>query len=62
MKQIEAIKSNCPECGKRALVLREKDIYCNNCQRAVLHEIPKTSEGDREAIKAIENYVKESLK
>jgi hypothetical protein len=61
MKDNTHIKGNCPECGRQGLILREDDIYCTHCQNAVLHEIPKTPEGEREVIKAIENYLTKSI-
>lgn len=60
MKSSETIESNCPECGNRTLILREKDVYCNHCQKAVLHEIPRTPEGKREVTKALANYLRKS--
>lgn len=58
MKNNEIVESNCPECENKALILRENDIYCNQCRKVILHEIPQTPTGEREVIKTLENYIK----
>lgn len=61
MANDDFIESNCPECNTRNLILRENDIYCNHCEKAVLTEIPKTPEGKQEVIKALEKYIRELM-
>lgn len=65
MENDNYIESKCPECNKcntRSLILREKDIYCNHCEKVILTEIPKTPEGKQEALRALEKYIRELMK
>lgn len=61
MENNDCIESNCPECNTRNLILREKDVYCNYCDKIVLTEIPKTPEGKQEVIKALEKVIRELM-
>jgi len=58
MENDNYIESKCPECNTRSLILRENDIYCNHCEKVILNEIPKTPEGKQEALRALENYIR----
>ncbi len=56
------INGACPECGKEALILRQRekdsDVFCNGCNQVVMTEVPNTPEARREIINAIADVVR----